>query len=135
MTNQKSDIRAVVVEREFSHSPEKIWRALTQPALIEDWLMQSDFRAENAHQFCFKTEWGEIDCRVLEIEPNRTLAYSWEALGVETVVTWTLEPTETGTLLRMEQAGFREDQKQAFAGARAGWASFLDKLPQTLLKL
>ena len=38
-----SELRTVTVEREFAHAPEKIWRALTQPHLIEAWLMKNDF--------------------------------------------------------------------------------------------
>jgi uncharacterized protein YndB with AHSA1/START domain len=132
MTNESNDTCTVVVEREFPHPPERVWRALTQPELIADWLMQSDFRAETGHRFRFTAAWGEIDCRVLEVEHHRTLAYTWEAHGVETIVTFTLETTERGTRLRMEQAGFRPDQKRAVAGATGGWSGFLDKLQTTL---
>jgi len=132
MTGEDGETRKVVLEREFAHPPERVWRALTQPELIADWLMQSDFSAEVGHRFRFTAEWGEIDCRVLEIKPHRSLAYSWEAHGVKTVVTWTLEATEQGTRLRMEQAGFRPDQKQAYAGATSGWARFFDKLQTSL---
>ena len=58
---------------------------------------------------------------MLEVEPNRTLSYTWEAMGLESVVTWTLTPSRTGTHLRMEQAGFRSDQQQAYQGDRYGW--------------
>jgi uncharacterized protein YndB with AHSA1/START domain len=46
------------------------------------------------------------------------------------VVTFTLTPTPGGTHLRMEQSGFRPDQKQAFGGALAGWQRFLANLEQ-----
>ena len=49
-------------------------------------------------------------------------------------MTFTLTPTATGTMLRMEQAGFRTDQKQAFGGAHAGWKQFFDKLDMLLTK-
>jgi uncharacterized protein YndB with AHSA1/START domain len=75
-----------------------------------------------------------IDCRVLAIEPNRTLSYTWEAYGLESVVTWTLTPTSTGTHLRMEQSGFLPDQRQAYGGARAGWEQFLGNLGQVLAR-
>ncbi len=81
---------------------------------------------------------GVIDCRVLAIEPERTLAYSWESgngpLRVTSVVTWMLTPTDTGTLLRMEQSGFRADQPQNFQGARYGWQQFFAKLEQLLAR-
>ena len=132
MTSADRQTRSVVVEREFAHPPEKIWRALTQPELLADWLMQSDFRLEVGHAFSFSAEWGEIDCLVAEIEVQRTLSYTWSAFDVATVVTFTLEPTAKGTLLRMEQRGFLPDQKQALGGAKGGWTAFFDNLQITL---
>ena len=70
----------------------------------------------------------------MTIEPNKTLSYTWGAYGLESVVTWTLTPTSTGTRLRMEQSGFRPDQKQAYQGAKAGWPQFFAKLEQVLAK-
>lgn len=126
------ETRTVAVEREFPHPPERLWRALTQPHLMAEWLMESDFRPEIGHRFDFRTGWGEIACEVLAIDPGRTLAYRWAARGLDSVVTWTLTPTAAGTLLRMEQAGFLADQKQAYFGAKAGWGRFLDALEDML---
>lgn len=134
MRNATSETLSVVVDREIPFPPEKIWRALTQPHLIEEWLMKSDFKPAVDHRFSFRADWGSVDCRVLEIEPHRTLSYSWAAYGLESVVTWTLTPTSTGTHLRMEQSGFRPDQQQAYQGARFGWAKFFEKLEQVVAK-
>ena len=134
MTDIASETRSVVIERELAHPPEKIWRALTQPHLIEEWLMKSDFKPAVDHRFNFRADWGSVDCRVLEIEPHRTLSYSWAAYGLESVVTWTLTPTGAGTQLRMEQSGFRPDQEQAYQGAQYGWRQFLTKLEQVLAR-
>ena len=94
--------------------------------------MQNDFVPAANHRFKLGTSWGHIDCQVKTIEPNKTLSYSWDALGLVSVVTWTLSPTGSGTHLRMEQKGFRADQKQAFHGARAGWSKFSANLEQVL---
>jgi uncharacterized protein YndB with AHSA1/START domain len=75
-----------------------------------------------------------IDCQVLAIEPHKTLSYTWAAMGLESVVTWTLTPTRTGTLLRMEQSGFQPDQKQAYHGARHGWQQHFASLEQVLAR-
>lgn len=135
MTGTTPEIRTVVVERDFAHTPEKLWRALTQPHLIKEWLMQTDFAPNLGHKFKFTADWGAIDCEVKEIEPNRTLSYSWDAYGLESVVTWTLTPSATGTQVRMEQTGFRPDQNQAFHGARMGWQDFFGKLENTLERM
>lgn len=120
--------RTVVKERDLAHPPEKIWRALTQKHLIEEWLMETDFKPEVGHAFELDAEWGIINCKVLAVDPQKTLVYSWQAHGLESVVTWTLTETNTGTLLKMEQTGFGPDQEQAYRGAISGWTRFLDKL-------
>jgi uncharacterized protein YndB with AHSA1/START domain len=122
--------RSVVVERDIPFPAEKIWRALTQPHLIEEWLMKNDFKPVIDHRFNLRADWGAVDCQVVAIEPNKRLSYTWAAYGLETIVTWTLTPTSKGTLLRMEQAGFRSDQQQAYDGAKAGWPQFFAKLEQ-----
>ena len=139
MTETTTETRSAIVEREFPHSADKLWRALTQPHLIEAWLMKNDFAPAVGHRFNLRGEWGGVlDCEVLTVEPGRTLAYRWDfanddpAFALKSVVTFTLTPTGTGTHLRMEQAGFRPEQKQAFGGALAGWTQFLEKLEQVL---
>ena len=134
MNETSTEIRSVIVEREIAFPPEKIWRALTQPHLIQEWLMKNDFKPVPDHRFKLTAEWGSVDCRVLEIEPNRTLAYTWDAYGLESTVTWTLTPIGSGTHLRMEQAGFRPDQEQAYQGARFGWQRFFENLEQVLAR-
>ena len=134
MNNTATETRTVVVERDIAHPPEKLWRALTQPHLIQEWLMKSDFQPAVDHQFKFTADWGSVDCKVLTIETGKTLSYTWAAMGLDSVVTWTLAPSGTGTLLRMEQSGFRTDQKQAFHGARFGWQKFLESLEQVLAR-
>jgi uncharacterized protein YndB with AHSA1/START domain len=134
MTATATELRSVVVEREVSFPPEKIWRALTQPHLIEEWLMTNDFKPAVDHRFTLRGDWGSVDCQVLEIEPNKSLSYTWVAMGLESVVRWTLTPTGTGTHLRMEQLGFRPDQQQAYQGAQYGWQKFFAQLEQVVAR-
>jgi uncharacterized protein YndB with AHSA1/START domain len=135
MTDAATETRAVVVEREMPYPPEKIWRALTQPHLLAEWLMKTDFASVMDHRFTFSGDWGSVDCQVMAVEPDRTLAYSWGAMGLESTVTWTLTPTAAGTRLRMEQVGFRADQEQAYQGAKFGWQRFFGSLEQVLAGL
>jgi uncharacterized protein YndB with AHSA1/START domain len=132
MNETSSEARSVVVEREIPHPPEKIWRALTQPHLIEEWLMKTDFKPVVDHRFNLRADWGTVDCQVMAIEPNRTLSYTWAAMGLESVVTWTLTPTRAGTHLRMEQSGFGPDQQQAYQGAKYGWQKFFASLERVV---
>jgi uncharacterized protein YndB with AHSA1/START domain len=132
MSETSTDKLSVVVEREVPFPPEKIWRALTQPQLIEEWLMKNDFKPLVGHRFDLRADWGSVDCRVLAVEPNKALSYTWVAMGLESVVTWTLTPTSTGTHLRMEQSGFRPDQQQAYQGAKYGWQKFFSSLERVV---
>jgi uncharacterized protein YndB with AHSA1/START domain len=141
MNETSADTRSVVVEREFPCPPEKLWRALTQPHLIEEWLMKNDFAPVVGHRFNLRGDWGGVlDCEVLAVEPHRTLSYTWNhahadaAYNLRSVVTFTLTPTRTGTQLRMEQSGFGPEQKQAYGGAKGGWQQFLAKLEQVLAR-
>jgi len=136
-----TETRTVVVEREIPHPPEKLWRALTQPHLIEEWLMKNDFKPDIGHRFSLRGEWGGVlDCEVLAVEPQRKLSYTWNfahedpAYALESVVTFTLAPASNGTRLRVEQSGFRPSQKQAYGGARAGWQEFLGKLEEVVAR-
>jgi uncharacterized protein YndB with AHSA1/START domain len=135
MSKPTTETLSVVVEREIPHAPEKIWRALTQPHLIEEWLMKNDFAPSVDHSFKLTADWGAVDCKVLVVEANRTLSYTWAAYGLESVVTWTLTPAGGGTHLRMEQSGFRPDQQQAYHGAQAGWQRFFGELEKVVARI
>jgi uncharacterized protein YndB with AHSA1/START domain len=129
--------RTLVIERVFPHSPEKVWRALTESPLVAQWLMKNDFEPVVGKRFQFRSEpvpgWnGVIDCEVQIVEPQRRLAYSWSTMSAEYVVLWTLTPEATGTHVRMEQSGFTPDQQQAYGGAKYGWTRFMDNLEGVL---
>jgi uncharacterized protein YndB with AHSA1/START domain len=131
--------RSLVIEKELPHPPEKIWRALTQGALIKEWLMDNDFEPVVGHDFNFHStpmpNWnGVIDCRVLVVEPNAKLSYSWRALGLASVVAWTLVATTGGTLVRMEQSGF-PDEGAYYQGANYGWQKFIGGLQRVVAGL
>jgi uncharacterized protein YndB with AHSA1/START domain len=134
-----SQTESISFEIDLRHPPEKVWRALTEPELLAEWLLPVfGFKLELDAAFTFKTQpypgWdGTVSCRVLEIEPQRKLRYTWvvgEAL--DTVVTFTLAPTDSGTRLSIVQSGFKPEQKQNFGGARYGWKMMGGKLVDLL---
>lgn len=135
MNEPQAGTLSVVVEREIPYPPEKIWRALTQPHLIEEWLMKNDFKPVVNHRFSVSADWGAVDCEVRAVEQHRTLSYTWDTKDLRSVVAWTLTPTQTGTLLRMEQSGFRPDQQPYYRGAAVGWPKFLENLEQVLARM
>ena len=135
MNGTSAETLSVTVERELPFPPEKIWRALTQPHLIEEWLMKNDFKPVVDHRFNLSADWGVVDCRVEAAESNRTLSYTWDTKDLQSTVTWTLIPTGTGTLLRMEQSGFRSDQQPYYRGAKAKWPQFFDALEGVVARM
>jgi uncharacterized protein YndB with AHSA1/START domain len=115
------------------YAPQKIWLALTQASLINEWLMSNDFEPIVGHKFTLRSTpvpgWnGIIECEVLVVEPYARLSYSWGAMGMGSVVAWTLTPTAAGTHIRMEQSGFGPDQDANYKGANYGWQRFIGNL-------
>ena len=132
MNKTSTETRSVVVEREIAFPPEKIWRALTQPHLIEEWLMKNDFKPVVGHRFNLRGDWGGVlDCEVLAVEPNKTLSYTWNyahddaAYDLKSVVTFTLTPTRTETHLRMEQVGLPAGSEAGLRRRQSGVAAVL----------
>ena len=125
-------------ELDLQHSPEKVWRALTDPALLAEWLLPVvDLELAPGAAFTFKTQpypgWdGTVNCRFVEIEAHRKLSYTWSVPFLDTVVTFTLTPMPSGTRLALVQSGFKPDQKQNFGGARYGWNMMGGKLVDLL---
>lgn len=134
---------AITFEVDLRHPPQKVWRALTDPVLLAEWLLPAiGFKAERGASFKLQApvlpQWdGVVDCRVLEVELHKRLSYSWAVGGMEldTVVTFTLEPTAEGTRLSIVQSGFKPAQKQNFGGARYGWRLMGTKLVDVLAKI
>ena len=140
----QSTTLSVVLERLMPYPAHKVWRALTEVPLLDAWLLHSDFQPIAGHRFQFHAPampgWnGLIDCEVLIVEPHQRLAYTWNVSqatnGLKTRVTWTLSSVETGTLVRMEQSGFRVNQPRARGGASYGWNLFFNGLEQVLTQL
>ncbi len=130
-----SQTDAISFEFDLKHSPKKVWRALTDPVLLTEWLLPVvDLKLEPGASFKLQTDphpgWdGTVNCRILESDPPTKLTYTW-VVGdfLDTVVTFTLTPTESGTRLSLVQSGFKPDQKQNFGGARYGWRLMGGKL-------
>jgi uncharacterized protein YndB with AHSA1/START domain len=141
MSNRAECPNTLVVERIFPHTPEKLWRALTEGSLLAQWMMNNDFEPVVGHKFQFRAEpkpnWsGVVDCEVLIVEPLQRLSYNWGVGGSESglqwVVMWMLTPAEGGTHVRMEQSGFRPDQQAAYKGAQYGWNNFIGNLERVV---
>lgn len=135
------DKRSIIVVYDLPHTPKNVWRALTDPKLLEAWLMPNNIRAEVGYRFQFRSQpvpgWdGTVDCEVLEVLPEQRLVYSWRGGSqklpgygheLDTVVTWELMPTaDGGTRLHLEHSGFDPDSV-AFKAMNQGWRETIAK--------
>ncbi len=137
----RSQTESISFEFDLHHLPAKVWRALTDPVLLTEWLLPVvGLKLEPGAAFTFETQpqpgWdGIVNCRFLEIEAHRKLSWRWVVGDIDTVVTFTLTPTASGTRLSLVQSGFKPDQKQNFAGARYGWKMMGGKLVDLLARI
>jgi uncharacterized protein YndB with AHSA1/START domain len=140
-TTAPSQTESISFEFDLRHSPEKVWRALTDPVLLAEWLLPIvGLELEPGAAFTFSTQpypgWdGIVSCRILEIEARKKLSYTWSVPFLETVVTFTLTPTASGTRLALVQSGFKPGQKREFGGARYGWNLMGGKLADLLARI
>jgi uncharacterized protein YndB with AHSA1/START domain len=139
-TTERGQAESISFEFDLKHSPQKVWRALTDPVLLAEWLLPVlDLKLEPGAEFSFKAQpqpgWdGNVNCRMLEIEAQRKLSYTWQVGEMDTVVTFTVTPTDSGTHLALLHTGFTPLQKQNFGGARYGWRMMNEKLVEVLAK-
>ena len=137
-TTAASQTESIAFELDLPHAPEKVWRALTNPALLTQWLLPIvELALEPGEAFMFRAQpqpgWdGIVNCRLLEIEPHRKLSYSWVVGDIDTVVTFALTPSASGTRLSLVQSGFKPHQKRNFGGARYGWKMMGGRLVDVL---
>jgi uncharacterized protein YndB with AHSA1/START domain len=139
-TTAASQTETISFEFDLQHPPDKVWRALTEPELLKEWLLPViDLKLEPGAEFTFKTQpypgWdGTVSCKFVDIEPQKLLRYAWTVPFLDTVVTFTLEPTATGTRLSLVQSGFTSEQKRESGGARYGWKMMGGKLVELLAR-
>jgi uncharacterized protein YndB with AHSA1/START domain len=121
-------------EATYPHPPERVWRALTDPAELGEWLMSTDFAARAGHRFTFdaRPDLGIIDGEVLDVEPPRLLRCRWSGVFGQTVVTFSLTPDGAGTRLRITHAGWDGPGLPHRDGFDQGWH---DKLTKDLAAL
>jgi uncharacterized protein YndB with AHSA1/START domain len=139
---QASERRSIIVDYHLSAAPAKVWRALTEPELLTDWLMPNDIKPLVGHDFTFGTDPapgfdGIVHCKIIEVKQTSRLVYSWRGGPIDTMVTWTLTPTPSGgTHLRLEQSGFGPEHGMTYDILSKGWrekaAGSLDRITSSI---
>lgn len=140
-TTAPSQSETIAFDFDLPHAPAKVWRALTDPALLSEWLLPVvGLRLDPGAEFAFNAPpqlgWdGRVQCRMVDVEELRKISWTWVVGDLDTKVTFTLTPTDTGTHLALVQSGFKEDQKRNFGGARYGWRMMGGKLFDLLARI
>ena len=130
----------------FSHPPKAVWEYLTNPELMELWLMKNDFKPVVGHDFQFRVKPipdlnfdGVVHCTVLEIDPFKKLSYSWKSgpgdgtYNIDSVVIWRLHPKDNGTELVLEHSNFAiMENIGLFNGMNEGWLKNMHKIANRL---
>ena len=126
---------------------EQVWRALTEPATLAEWMFPNDFEPRVGHRFTFRVPGNPamnfdgltVHCEVLQCDPPSDLAFSWAAGALaDTRVSFQLQPIGEGTRVVLEHSGFDVTSpfgQQAFAGAAHGWTRMLGQLSAAVQKL
>jgi uncharacterized protein YndB with AHSA1/START domain len=123
------------------HAPEKVWRALTDPVLLAEWLLPVvNLEVETGAAFTFKAEpqpgWdGTVNCRFLEIEAHKMLSYAWVVRHIENCRDVHADPHGVRHAPLARAVGLQADQKRNFGGARYGWKLMGGKLVDLLAKI
>lgn len=135
------ETKAIVIVEDYAASPARVWRAMTDPALMAKWMMANDFVPEVGREFTMRGVpvpavkfSGTIRCKVLELVPEKRLSLSWgDAEGATTdwTVSWTLEHRDGGTRVTLVHDGFDLDSPEEQISYRAmgnGWVGIMRKL-------
>lgn len=130
----------------FAHPVATIWEYLTNSELMGQWLMKNDFQPVVGHEFQFRTGGkanlnfdGIFYCKVLEIDPLKTLSYSWNcgpgqgSITLESVVTWQLEPKDNGTEVFLDHRGFdKAENLDMYHALMHGWLEKFQNIDKLL---
>lgn len=134
-----SEIR---VEIDLPHSPELVWRALTDRDLLSSWFLPTDLEPREGGVFQAVPHRvpgfsGAFDIEVVGVLPSRSLLMQWRGDQMHAQVTWEIDSSPSGSLLTVRQNGFfgvngsvrRRELRRAYQ------EMFEERLPATLDRL
>ncbi len=112
---------SITLDQFIAAPPSAVWRSLSTPEGLARWWVPGNIEPTVGHEFLLEMPgWGNVPCKVLEVEPERLLVYTFE----DWTLRWDLAPEGTGTRLILEHSGFDLDNPQhkfAFENMGPGW--------------
>ncbi len=144
-------VQDVVVEKTINAAPERIYKALTDPAELERWFFTdcsvspAPAAVGGAYRHAWRDAAGGDHERFgdfLELVPGRKVVFEWRGdtckgekfdLGT-TIVSITLTPAGNGTRVRLVHSGWKDTpgmQKQR-DGHEGGWTFYVENLTRYL---
>ena len=114
------------VELTVDASPTAVFASLTEPAELDRWLT-SGAKVDPRVGGEIVMHPGAEPLRILDLDPDRTLAHTWEFAGLHTVVRWELEGSQGRTHLTLVHSGFADDATDAAAQQESGWLALLSE--------
>jgi uncharacterized protein YndB with AHSA1/START domain len=97
-----AEVRSIAFECDLPEPPDKVWRALTTPEIVSEWLLPTDLVPEAGEKFAFRDSAAmEIECEVLSVDPERSISFAWRDAEarrsrLDSTVTFEIAGTEAG---------------------------------------
>lgn len=138
----KSHLPSVTIVRRIKASPARVWSAITQPEQMAQWWgpdagptldVVADVRPGGKFSVRFRLMNGEEHNPTgiyQDVVPEKRLVFTWdlpEMAESKSLVTFTLEPFDDGTILTLTHEHLPDDE--ACESHEQGWNGLLDKLP------
>jgi uncharacterized protein YndB with AHSA1/START domain len=104
-------VTEILIDADFGHPPERVWRALTDRAVLSQWFMRTDLEPYEGRRFRLVPDGllglaGPVEGELLEVAAPRRMVMLWRGEQLHSRVTWELVPLPEGCRLRMSHTGF-----------------------------
>lgn len=108
----------------YPHSPERVWKAITEGQALSQWLMPTNFEAQKGSEFRFDSTSHSVSGVVLEVIPEKLVAFTWDdgEAGSPSVVTLRLGPSDGGTHLTLEHQAVVDVSPITMLEAAPNWS-------------
>ncbi|HEK9103035.1 SRPBCC family protein [Bacillus pfraonensis] len=122
----------VITKFKIFKSASEVFETIVDPEKMSNyWFSSGTERLEQGKTITWRYDEynAEVVIRVLEIEKNKKIVFSWGGYDEETVVTITLSELDyTSTMIEVNESGLKEDDPEIvnkMLGQKEGWVYVL----------